>query len=231
MSEGSRLGREQIQTAFLLQQIVDAGVRVFYYLDDRESTINTSMDKVLLPLPAFAAETEREKASQRTYDALLHKAKAGHVTGGRVYGCDNVAIPAPDGRRAYVNRQINPMQAPVSRRIFEMYADGAGMYTIPHPEGAAGRRRAFARFCIATCIRVSSSGIAARRSCGAARGASDGDPTRTGCVSMHQSYASSRPSSGRECRPALDGRRHCTRGTGMAGFRVSQSIPMSRSIC
>jgi len=130
MSEGSRLGREQIQTAFLLQQIVDAGVRVFYYLEDRESTINTSMDKVLLSLSAFAAETEREKASQRTYDALLHKAKAGHVTGGRVYGYDNVAIPSPDGKRAYVNRQINPMQAPVLRRIFEMYADGAGMYTI-----------------------------------------------------------------------------------------------------
>ena len=92
MSEGSRLGREQIQTAFLLQQILDAGVRVFYYLEDRESTINTSMDKVLLSLSAFAAETEREKASQRTYDALLHKAKAGHVTGGRVYGYDNVGL-------------------------------------------------------------------------------------------------------------------------------------------
>ena len=33
MSEESRLGREQIQTAYALQQITDAGVRVFYYLD------------------------------------------------------------------------------------------------------------------------------------------------------------------------------------------------------
>ena len=130
MSEGSRLGREQIQTAFLLQQIIDAGVRVFCYLEDRERTIDNAMDKVLLSLSAFAAETEREKASQRTYDALVQKAKAGHVTGGRVYGYDNVEVPSPDGKRAYVRRQINATHAPVVRRIFEMYADGAGMYTI-----------------------------------------------------------------------------------------------------
>ena len=130
MSEGSRLGREQIQTAYLLQQILEAGVRVFSYLEDRERTLNSSMDKVLLSLSTFAAETEREKASQRTYDALVHKVKAGHVTGGRVYGYDNLDIPSPTGKRAHVLRQINPTQAAVVRRIFEMYAHGAGMYTI-----------------------------------------------------------------------------------------------------
>ena len=34
--------------------------------------------------------SEREKARQRTYDAMQRKAKAGHVTGGRVFGYDNV---------------------------------------------------------------------------------------------------------------------------------------------
>lgn len=63
MSEGSRLGREQIQTAYLLQQILDAGVRVFHYLEDRERTLDSAMDKVLLSLSTFAAETEREKAN------------------------------------------------------------------------------------------------------------------------------------------------------------------------
>jgi DNA invertase Pin-like site-specific DNA recombinase len=32
MSEESRLGREAIETAYALKQIVDAGVRVFFYL-------------------------------------------------------------------------------------------------------------------------------------------------------------------------------------------------------
>src|SRR2546427_4740218 len=36
MSEESRLGRESIETGWTLKKITDAGVRVFYYLEDRE---------------------------------------------------------------------------------------------------------------------------------------------------------------------------------------------------
>jgi hypothetical protein len=39
MSEESRLGREAIETAYALKQIVQAGVRVFFYLEDRERGI------------------------------------------------------------------------------------------------------------------------------------------------------------------------------------------------
>ena len=35
---------------------------------------------------------EREKARQRTGDAMARKARAGHVTGGRVFGYDNVDV-------------------------------------------------------------------------------------------------------------------------------------------
>src|SRR5512145_2386279 len=35
MSEESRLGRENIETGWCLKQIITAGVRVFYYLEDR----------------------------------------------------------------------------------------------------------------------------------------------------------------------------------------------------
>src|SRR5215813_13705 len=66
MSEESRLGREQIETAYALKQITDAGVRVFFYLEDRERTLDSAMDKVMLSLTNFAAEMEREKARVRT---------------------------------------------------------------------------------------------------------------------------------------------------------------------
>ena len=56
-------------------------MRVFFYLEDRERTLDYAMDKVMLSLTNFAAEMEREKARQRTYDAMLRKAKALHVTG------------------------------------------------------------------------------------------------------------------------------------------------------
>jgi DNA invertase Pin-like site-specific DNA recombinase len=86
MSEESRLGREQIETSYVLKQLTDAGVRVFLYLDDRERTLDSAMDKVMLSLTNFGAELEREKASQRTYDAFRKKVEHGHVRGGRCTG-------------------------------------------------------------------------------------------------------------------------------------------------
>src|SRR5215831_13436594 len=76
MSEESRLGREQIMTAYALQQITDAGVSVFFYLSDTERKLDTAMEKMMAQLATFGAEVEREKASQRTYDALRRKAMA-----------------------------------------------------------------------------------------------------------------------------------------------------------
>ena len=66
MSEESRLGREAIETAYALKQLVKAGVRVFFYLEDRERTLDSPTDKIMLSLTAFADELEREKARQRT---------------------------------------------------------------------------------------------------------------------------------------------------------------------
>jgi len=136
MSEESRLGREQIETAYILKRILDAGVRVHFYLDDRERTLDSPMDKMMAGLQHFAAEMERERARQRTYNAMASKARAGHVTGGRVYGYDNVDVFAPDptaeGRpkRLFVSRRINDEQAPVIRRIFTLCADGYGLTRI-----------------------------------------------------------------------------------------------------
>lgn len=58
MSEESRLGRESIETAYALKQIVTASVRVFFYLEDRERTLDSPTDKIMLSLTAFADELE-----------------------------------------------------------------------------------------------------------------------------------------------------------------------------
>jgi len=82
MSEESRLGREAIETAFALKQLITAGVRVFCYLTDTERTLDSPIEKAMLALQTMADEMEREKAKQRMCDAMLRKAKAGHVCGG-----------------------------------------------------------------------------------------------------------------------------------------------------
>jgi DNA invertase Pin-like site-specific DNA recombinase len=91
MSEDSRLG-EAIETGWTLKKITDAGVRVFFYLEDRERTLDNAMDKVMLSLTNFASEMERERASQRAHDALLQKARNGHVAGGSVFGYRNEPV-------------------------------------------------------------------------------------------------------------------------------------------
>ena len=92
-------------------------------------------DKLLLSVTAFADEMEREKARQRTTDAMARKARAGHVTGGRVFGYDNVEVMGePDAqgrrRRRHVERRINETEADVVRRIFDLSGSGLGMTCI-----------------------------------------------------------------------------------------------------
>jgi DNA invertase Pin-like site-specific DNA recombinase len=143
MLEESRLGREAIETAYALKQLIQAGVRVFFYMEDRERTLDTATDKIMLSLTVFADELEREKARQRTTDAMVRKAKAGHVCGGRVFGYDNVDVLGADGRRSHVTRQINDRQAAVVRRIFTLCASGMGKARIArllNEEGAPAPR-------------------------------------------------------------------------------------------
>lgn len=103
-----------------------AGVRVFAYLTDAEIRLDSPIDALIVQVQAFGAAIERQKAGQRTYDALVRKAKSGHVTGGRVFGYDNVPVTG------HIERRINEPQAAVVRRIFELCAAGHGQIAIAH---------------------------------------------------------------------------------------------------
>ena len=147
MSEESRLGREQIEVAYALKQIISAGVRIYCYLADAERTLDSPIEKVMLAIQTMADEMERAKASQRTYDAFVGKAKAGHVTGGRVFGYENVRV---DG---HVERRILGPEAAIVRRIFELSIAGYGFKAIakalnaeraPSPRALLGRSQSWA---------------------------------------------------------------------------------------
>ncbi len=132
----SRLGRESIETAHVLKQLMVAGVRIFAYLDDREIVLDNLTDKMRLAFTGLMDEGERYRAQQRTFDALHRKALMGHVTGGRVYGYDNVEIHSSildaygRPKRDHVERRINEEQAGVVRQIFRLCAEGKGMVSI-----------------------------------------------------------------------------------------------------
>jgi DNA invertase Pin-like site-specific DNA recombinase len=126
VSDLDRLGRESIETSMAIKTLNQAGVRVFAYLTDTEIKLDSPIDALIVQVQAFGAAIERQKAGQRTYDALVRKAKAGHVTGARVFGYDNVRV---DG---HVERRINEQEAAVIRKIFEWCAKGYGQIAIAH---------------------------------------------------------------------------------------------------
>jgi site-specific DNA recombinase len=130
MSDGDRLGREQIETAFVLKRIAETGVRIFYSLENREAKLDDAASKFFEGARHFAADMEREKARQRTRDAMAQKAQAGYVTGGTVFGYDNIEIVGESGKRQHVERRIHGEQAAILRRIFEMIAGGTGFKTL-----------------------------------------------------------------------------------------------------
>jgi site-specific DNA recombinase len=91
----------------------------------------------MMALSNFASEMEREKAGQRTHDALARKARQGYVTGGCVFGYRNV--PIMDGeRRARVERVIHDDEADVIRRIFRLVAQGEGYKRVAAALNAEG---------------------------------------------------------------------------------------------
>jgi hypothetical protein len=105
-------GPEAIETAYALKQLITAGVRVFFDLEDRERTFDSSTDKLLMSVRAFADELERRKqGSGLRRDAAQGTGRAPH--GGRVFGYDNVEALGPDGKRSHVERRINEAEAAV----------------------------------------------------------------------------------------------------------------------
>lgn len=116
MSEDSRLSREQSDNASILKLLLRAGVRIFTCDDGQEIVINNPTDKLLRNVKGFTAEVERAKTGTRVHSAFVHKVRAGHVVGGRLYGYRNVDVlgePDRDGRRKrlHVERQINEEEA------------------------------------------------------------------------------------------------------------------------
>src|SRR5688572_29775126 len=143
MSESSRLGREAWETGFALKQILVAGVRVFFYLENRECRFDHPLDKLQFSIVQAFDEMERSRAAQRSTDKALSQARAGHVTGGRVFGYENVPIADAGGRRSHVERRVNEAEAAIVRRIFELAASGVGQGRIArllNEEGVASPR-------------------------------------------------------------------------------------------
>ena len=134
-ADQDRLGRGMVDMPLALRAICEAGVRIFYYMNDLEERMDTPEDLLMMTLRNYGATSERHKSKLRTRDALVARHRNGYVTGGVVYGYRNV--PEYSGTdssgnliRSHVRHQIHLDQAAVVVGIFRMFADGYGKRTI-----------------------------------------------------------------------------------------------------
>src|SRR5262245_13776227 len=118
MRDDSRFSRRDGEEAFAeLKRIAQVGVEIWFYAEGKRFTFGTFGDNVVGFVRAEMNAEYRRQVARWTKEAMVRKAKAGHVTGGAVFGYDNLRI---DG---HTERRINKAQAAVVRRIFTLCAE------------------------------------------------------------------------------------------------------------
>jgi site-specific DNA recombinase len=133
MRDSSRFSRRDGDEAFgELKRLAQAGVEIWFYQDSTHFSFGTFGENVAGFVRAEMNAEYRRSIAKWTHEAMLRKAKAGHVTGGTCYGYVNVRV------NGHTERRINEAEAVVVRRIFELSASGQGFTRIAKQLNAEG---------------------------------------------------------------------------------------------
>src|SRR4051812_43506136 len=110
-----RLARNQTKLAVLLDEAEEAGVALECVTEKVE---DSPLGKLVMSLRAFAAEVEREKIVERTTRGKLERARSGRIPQAFGRGCYGYTYNPASGQR-----EIEPFQAEIVRRIFQRFAE------------------------------------------------------------------------------------------------------------
>src|SRR4051812_12574020 len=110
-----RLARNQQKLAVLVDEVEEAGAKLEFVTERFEDTV---VGKLILSVRAFAAEVEREKIVERTTRGKLERARSGRIPQAFGRGCYGYVYNPAIGQR-----EIEPFQAEIVRRIFTRYAE------------------------------------------------------------------------------------------------------------
>src|SRR4051794_35071589 len=125
-----RLARNQTKLAVLLDEAEEAGVILECVTEKVE---DSPLGKLVMSLRAFAAEVEREKIVERTTRGKLERAKSGRIPQGFGKGCFGYTYNPDTGQR-----EIEPFQAEVVRRIFARFTELRSFDKVSHELNAQG---------------------------------------------------------------------------------------------
>ncbi len=147
----TRLGGDMHRTGLLMQDLLEAGVRLFFYSTGEEVLLDNPTQKLIATIKNYGSEIERERVSSRVYEHLKGKAERRCNPGGAVFGYTNRQVHGvgADGRPVKVRTEyeVNVVEAAVVVRMFTLYAEGRGLRSIARtlnadgvPSPRAGRR-------------------------------------------------------------------------------------------
>jgi site-specific DNA recombinase len=135
VSEQKSIGREMSETGMVIKDLAMAGVEIFEYGHGQSLTPKNYIEKMMSAFRAGADEAHREQTAERVHEAHTRSVKSGYVVGGRVFGYRNRKVfngTDIHGNELYshTERVIEPSEAAVIQRIFEMYDSGFGLKRI-----------------------------------------------------------------------------------------------------
>jgi DNA invertase Pin-like site-specific DNA recombinase len=143
MMNDDRLSRGYIDESLALQrQIIESGVELWFYQSGTQVKLGDVTEEMMSAIKAGQARAFRVEISKKTRAALRYKAAQGHVTGAVPFGYRIVPL---NGYKVF---EINPEQADVVRRIFDLAAEGKGDRTIASlltADGVPGHKSGWGR--------------------------------------------------------------------------------------
>src|SRR5437667_1713203 len=127
-----RISRDDREGPSFVYMLRDAGVEVWEYVSRAPIKVDRAMDRTMLNMKASFAAHEAEAASVSTREQKREKASRGEIADGRVLGYRTV------GEAKARRREIDPAQAEIVRRIFNLCAEGKGLLKIAKTLNAKG---------------------------------------------------------------------------------------------
>jgi site-specific DNA recombinase len=110
-----RLSRNQNHIGVLVDEIQQAGARLEFVTERFE---DTAVGRSILAARAFVGEVERETMGERTSRGKLERARSGRIPQAHGLGCYGYVY-----HRATGQREVEPYQAEIVRRIFRRFAE------------------------------------------------------------------------------------------------------------
>ena len=120
-----RFGRNARQTMLALNTLADLGVTIWDYSTGQAVDLDSFEGEMMTFMKARFAQQYRDQVRKHTRDAMRVKAEAGYVTGGKVFGYDNVRVA-----KGQTTRVKNTAEKAVIVEIYTRFADGDGLRSI-----------------------------------------------------------------------------------------------------